>query len=105
MINEISNLNRVDLSKLEPTVSGPKRPQDKILVKELDAKFESLLKDVHGRDYLNPEEREQWYSEGGSGMKFKKHPEVESPDSDVAVVPEIKHGLILFPIRSTHYPT
>ena len=87
-----SDVLKVDLSQLQPTVSGPKRPQDKILVKELDSKFESLLKEVHGRDYLNPEEREQWYSEGGSGMKFKEHPATEREASDVAVVPEVTHN-------------
>lgn len=34
----------LDLSSVEPTVSGPKRPQDKILVKDLKNQFKKLLK-------------------------------------------------------------
>ncbi len=39
-----SSLVELDLSTVEPTVSGPKRPQDKIHVRELAKKFKSLLK-------------------------------------------------------------
>ncbi len=36
---QYSSVVEFDLSNLEPTVSGPKRPQDKILVKDLKATF------------------------------------------------------------------
>lgn len=60
----------MDLSKLEPTVAGPKLPQEKILVKDLKEKFGDLLKEAHGREYLPLNERKEWYSEGGSGSEF-----------------------------------
>src|SRR5680860_1550788 len=45
---EYSDVVTVDLSQLEPTVSGPKRPQDKILVRNFKPKFEELLNSAHG---------------------------------------------------------
>jgi len=69
---EYSDVVTVDLSALEPSVAGPKRPQDKIRVVELKDRFGSLLKEVHGRDYVPLEERETWYAEGGSGTRFNK---------------------------------
>lgn len=62
----------LDLSTLEPTVSGPKRPQDKILVKDLGSKFCEILKSEFKRDYQSHEERQEssWLKEGGSGTEF-----------------------------------
>lgn len=72
---EYSDVLTVDLSSLEPSVSGPKRPQDKILVKKLKDQFSSLLSEVHGRDYLPREKRELWYDEGGSGTELHQDEE------------------------------
>src|SRR5690606_8637206 len=47
-----SSVVEFDLSTLEPTVSGPKRPQDKILVRELKDKFSELLDSEHHRQYV-----------------------------------------------------
>lgn len=62
----------LDLGTLQPTVSGPKRPQDKILVKDLGDKFQELLKAEFERDYLEPDDRRinGFVSEGGSGTEF-----------------------------------
>ena len=69
---EYSDVLTVDLSILQPSVAGPKRPQDKILVKDLKNQFGNLLKEMHGRNYIPLEERETWYAEGGSGTRFNK---------------------------------
>ena len=62
----------LDLSTLEPTVSGPKRPQDKILVRDLDKTFSSLLEEEYNRAYVAVKDRREsaWLSEGGSGTEF-----------------------------------
>lgn len=62
-----SSVVELDLGTVEPTVSGPKRPQDKILVKDFNDKFESLLEDF-GRSYVKPAERQlgRWKNEGGA---------------------------------------
>ncbi len=48
----------LDLSTIEPTVAGPKRPQDKILLKDFKEKFIDLLDKSFGRTYLTQEARE-----------------------------------------------
>lgn len=64
-----SSVLELDLSTVEPTISGPKRPQDKILLRELRDKYEDLLKTGHSRNYLPITERaiDRWYEEGGNG--------------------------------------
>ena len=79
---EYSNVVELDLNTLQPTVSGPKRPQDKILVKDLHAKFIELLKGEFSRKYISVPDREEnkWLAEGGSGTQFsktEKHPNPE----------------------------
>lgn len=62
----------LDLDTLEPTVSGPKRPQDKILVKDFSKRFSELLDIEYNRSYVAPKVRQEhaWLSEGGSGSAF-----------------------------------
>jgi aconitate hydratase len=69
---EYSSIVEFDLSSLEPTVSGPKRPQDKILVKELDKQFKVLLENEFDRTYSPLKERQEsaWLEEGGSRTEF-----------------------------------
>ncbi len=83
---EYSELIELDLGKLEPTVSGPKRPQDKILLKDLHDKFTEVLKNEFARDYiplLNRQEN-QWLAEGGSGTEFSRSEKKE--DTEVQVL-------------------
>lgn len=74
---EYSQVVSLDLSKLEPTVSGPKRPQDKIYVKDLKNAFQQILDKDFNRDYIPFEQRasyvkkeSKWLDEGGSGTEF-----------------------------------
>ncbi len=63
-----SDLVELDLGTVVPTVAGPKRPQDKIVLTELNQTFQKLLHEVHGRSYIDPGKREitRWLAEGGS---------------------------------------
>ncbi len=67
-----STVVELDLSTLEPTVSGPKRPQDKIFVKDLAKKFTQILKGEFSREYQPKDKRTEsaWLKEGGSGTEF-----------------------------------
>jgi aconitate hydratase len=67
-----SSVVEFDLATLEPTVSGPKRPQDKILVKDLGNQFANLLKKEHQRSYASVNKRKEsaWLADGGSGTEF-----------------------------------
>lgn len=72
----------LDLSTLQPTVSGPKRPQDKIYVKDLASKFSELLNSEYNRSYKEVKQRQEqaWLSEGGSGSEFVYEPKETSKD-------------------------
>lgn len=69
---EYSQVVELDLNTLEPTVAGPKRPQDKILVKELDKTFSSVLQSDFQRNYVPFDDRREhaWLNEGGSGTQY-----------------------------------
>lgn len=56
----------LDLASIEPTVAGPKRPQDKILLKNFKSKFIELLDQTYGRKYKEVIQLSSWMAEGGS---------------------------------------
>jgi aconitate hydratase len=58
----------LDISEIEPTVAGPKGPQDKILLKNLKNKFIELMDQNYGRIYnlKSAEQLSRWFAEGGS---------------------------------------
>ena len=73
---EYSHVLELNLDSLRPTVAGPKRPQDKILLEELDDKFTEVLKTEFLRDYVPFHSRQEhaWLAEGGSGTEFSYSP-------------------------------
>ena len=57
---------KLDLSSIEPSVAGPKRPQDKILLKNFKNKFIELMDQNYGRKYTTPDKQlSRWFAEGG----------------------------------------
>lgn len=64
-----THILELNLSTIEPTVSGPKRPQDKILLKDFPATFADVLHRSFGRKYMKPQEQlTRWFAEGGSTL-------------------------------------
>lgn len=59
-----SSLVEVNLSDLEPAVAGPKRPQDRILVRNLNAKVQQILSDSFQRSYVPEGARQSDFQEG-----------------------------------------
>ncbi|MDQ0108916.1 aconitate hydratase [Chitinophaga terrae (ex Kim and Jung 2007)] len=80
-----SDILELDLNKVQAAVAGPKRPQDRILVKDLGNEFETLLGKEFKRMYTPEGKRRDtaWLSEGGSGTTFTY--EIQKPLEDVAV--------------------
>ncbi|WP_461533164.1 aconitate hydratase AcnA [Sinomicrobium sp.] len=63
---EYTHVLELDLSTVEPTVAGPKRPQDRISLKNFKPAFIDMLHQSFGRTYLTPEEQlSRWSAEGG----------------------------------------
>lgn len=52
-----SHVIELDLSTIEPTVAGPKRPQDKVFLKELKPTVANLLEKTYSRTYIEPADR------------------------------------------------
>ncbi|MGN6267760.1 MAG: aconitate hydratase AcnA [Ginsengibacter sp.] len=79
---------KLDLSSIEPSVAGPKRPQDKILLKNFKKKFIDLMDQNYGRTYHVPDKQmSRWFAEGG-GQPIDPAPVTASPE----VVEEVKNG-------------
>lgn len=55
---QYTTIVELDMSTIEPTVAGPKRPQDKILLREFKPKFIELLQNFFGREYIEQKKRE-----------------------------------------------
>src|SRR5690606_32426376 len=82
---EYSEIAELDLSTLRPTVSGPKRPQDKIFVEDLIHKFRELLQHEFSRHYIPIAQRTEnrWLDEGGSQTEFTPSEKHSTPDTMV----------------------
>lgn len=57
----------LSLDDIQPSVAGPRRPQDKIEIEKLKENFIDILKKTYEREYISPDERPvgKWADEGG----------------------------------------
>ncbi|MFW5707340.1 MAG: aconitate hydratase AcnA [Bacteroidota bacterium] len=88
-----SHVLELDLSTVEPTIAGPKRPQDKILLRHAKDTFKSLLISDFKREYIDPSRREveRWLSEGGSNSS--KQQKKDTPSELTVEIDSGKNGL------------
>ncbi len=68
-----SDLLELDMSTVEPSLAGPKRPQDRVPLREMKRAFQIALKEVFGKGngrekepVFEGEALERWHSEGGA---------------------------------------
>src|SRR5690606_5613600 len=63
-----SQVVELDLATVEPTISGPSRPQDKILLRNAKQKITNILEETHNRKYIMFTDRplNRWSGEGGN---------------------------------------
>jgi aconitate hydratase len=82
----------LDISSIEPAVAGPKRPQDKILLRDFKSKFISLLDEAYGRKYTEVKQLSSWMAEGGSQPITQAKPELTpEPQIEETVVNGMKN--------------
>ena len=64
---EYTKILNLNLNNIQPSIAGPKRPQDKILLSDAKDKFIDILNKSYEREYIKVEEREEgrWLNEGG----------------------------------------
>ncbi len=79
-----SDTIELDLGDVEPSIAGPKRPQDRVpLAQAKKAWRESLIAMLQqGATRLDPERVERWVAEGGNNANGPA-PEVVGPDGDM----------------------
>lgn len=89
---QYTDIIELDISTIEPTVAGPKRPQDKILLKDFKSKFITLLDETYGRKYTEEKQLSRWMAEGGSQPATKPKPELTpEPEIEETVVNGMKN--------------
>ncbi len=78
---EYSQTIALDLSTVQPSVAGPRRPQDRVLLKETGASFKHQLPSLLGPTANKNSERQviRWESEGGHPSL---HGNIESPEGE-----------------------
>ncbi len=78
---EYSQTIALDLSTVEPSVAGPKRPQDRVLLKDAGASFKQQLPSLLGPTANQNGERQvvRWEGEGGHRSL---HGDIESPEGE-----------------------
>jgi len=106
---EFTEVVELNLNDIEPSIAGPKRPQDKVPLTRVKSSFIDILKSTYNREYIPMDSRSEgrWSNEGG-------HPEDLLVDSGrgnerlqsagIEVVPEQRkrNGLKTVRIRSGH---
>ncbi|MPZ90110.1 MAG: aconitate hydratase AcnA [Actinobacteria bacterium] len=96
---EFTETLELDLSTVEPSLAGPRRPQDRVTLANVWQSF----RDVYGKDLDegNPGVQipiERWLGEGGSAQppRTTEHPRVgEEADVEVNGEAHIKHGSVV----------
>lgn len=65
---QYSQVVELDLGSVRPTISGPSRPQDKILLSEAKQRIKDILEDRYARQYVEHGDRalNRWANEGGN---------------------------------------
>src|SRR5690606_3821040 len=65
---QYSQVVELDLGSVRPTIAGPSRPQDKILLSEAKEKIKAILEDRYSRQYVEHIDRplNRWANEGGN---------------------------------------
>jgi len=80
VIPKFTKVVRLDLSTVEPSLAGPKRPQDRVTVANMKSAWTQALTEVYGkRNAAKASPEGRWEGEGG----HKK----ETPAADPAVAP------------------
>ncbi len=76
---EYSETLELDLGSVEPSVAGPRRPQDRIPIGDLRRSFRTAFRSTLGDDALDEELKSQMTGEGDTGIAGLKLAEATAP--------------------------
>ncbi len=104
-----SEVVELNLSGIEPSVAGPKRPQDKILLAKVKGMFIDILKNSYEREYISADERAEteWSNEGGHVNGFRtdagdENKKIESAGIEIDKKQERRPGLKSVRVKFGH---
>jgi len=106
---QFTEVLELNLDEIEPSVAGPKRPQDRINLSGITENFIELLRSTYKREYLTMDERTggRWSNEGGHLSEI--HTETNTADNrlesagiEVVSKQEKKNGLKSIRIKYDH---
>jgi aconitate hydratase len=63
---EFSSIVELDLSTVKPSLAGPKRPQDRVLLSDMRQSYEKAMNALHVGNPAWDKQKERFLSEGGS---------------------------------------
>jgi aconitate hydratase len=100
-----SDTIELDLSTVEPSLAGPRRPQDRVPLREAKRSFRTSLVEMLDKhtQALDKNRVSTWIAEGGSNAKAEPHPQGNGlgklvqtvPVSDGRVTYELPHGAVV----------
>jgi aconitate hydratase len=91
---EYSDVLELDLAAVEPSIAGPKRPQDRITLSQAAKSFEDALPSLlKPGQHIPPRQESRWESEGGhpAGIDSQQSPVREHVKLDQA----LNHGSVV----------
>jgi len=88
-----SDTIELDLSRVEPSLAGPKRPQDRVALKDIKASFHQELSGVatEKKERLDPNRIGKWWDEGGQSVQTTPGRVSPSKTSEVG----LDHGSVV----------
>ena len=91
---EYSDVVELDMSTVEASLAGPRRPQDRVTLREMHPRFHQMLHDTFGID-VPPEDHARWAGEGGAAAEqpSEAKPRAEIVIDDEAV--QLSHGSVV----------
>jgi aconitate hydratase len=83
-VPKFTKIVRLDLSTVEPSLAGPKRPQDRISLSDMKPAWRQALTSVYGKQPPNGSPEGRWEGEGGHKVEpsAAAHPTLAAPKVD-----------------------
>jgi aconitate hydratase len=83
-VPKFTKVVRLDLSTVEPSLAGPKRPQDRIALSDMKPAWRQALTEVYGKQCPNGSPEGRWEGEGGHKVEptAAAHPTPAAPKAD-----------------------
>jgi aconitate hydratase len=94
---EYTQTTHLDVSTVEPSVAGPRRPQDRVLLSETAASFQQQLPGLLGPSAADRKERQTIRWEGEGGHTWANGSEKATPETGPATTVQERFGVEVDP--------